>query len=122
MIETPYGRIFLHENGIVYFTMQDNLSIDMADAQQMVADVRSLDGFGQIRLIVDYGVNSDLTFKAQRYFASVTGFTHLAFITHTRVQTEIGQFLSTMLRFLKSSYEFRVFSDLAQAEAWLLQS
>jgi len=120
-IETEYGRFLRRENGILYLYLNDDLTIDITVAQQMVSAARSLDDSGQIRLLIVYGTNSDLTFAAQRYFATVTGFTHLAFVTHSRLQVEVGQFLTTLLRVLKSSYEFRVFYDVAAAEAWLQQ-
>ncbi len=119
-IETEYGRFVRHENSILYFYMHNDLLIDVAEAQKMVSDACRLDDSGQARLIVVYGRNSDLTFGAQRYFATVTGFTHLAFVTSSRLQVEVGQFLTTLLRVLKSSYEFRVFYDVATAQAWLL--
>lgn len=120
--ESRYGRIIQHENGIVYFYMNDGLLIDVADAKQMVADTRAIANPGPIRLLFVYGKNGDLTFKAQRYFASVTGFSRLAFIVHTRLQAEVGQFLVILMRTLKSSYEFRMFYDESQAEAWLQQA
>lgn len=120
-IETEYGRFMRHENGILYLHMYDDLTVDVPAAQQMVSAARVLDDSGQIRLIIVYGKNSDLTFNAQRYFSTVTGFSHLAFVTRSRLQVEVGQFLTTLLRVLKSAYEFRVFYDIASAEAWLLQ-
>lgn len=120
-IQTENGRFIRHQNGLLYFYMHDNLPIDIAVARQMVSDARSLDDSGKARLMVIYGTNSDLTFGAQRYFATVTGFTHLAFVTRSRIQVEVGQLLSTVLQVLKSSYEFRVFHDVALAETWLLQ-
>ena len=120
-IEREYGRFIRHENGILYFYMRDNLTIDATEAQQMVSDALALDGSGQIRLLIVFGANSDLTFNAQRYYATLTDFTHIALITQTRLQAEVGQFLVTLLRALRSSYEFRIFYEITLAEAWLLQ-
>ncbi len=120
-IETQNGRFILHENGIIYFYIQDNLSIDEFIAQQMVQDARTIAPSGQIRLIIINGSNNDISFAAQRAFASATGFKRIVFMTRNRLQAEVGQFLVTMMRALKSDYEFKLFYDIAQAEAWLLR-
>ena len=114
-----YGRITKQADNLLYLFLHDQLSIDVAEAQAMVTDVRDLTQSDQIRLLVSYGVNSDLTFGAQRYFANVTGFTHLAFVVHNRMQAEVGQFLVSMLRVFKSNYEFKLFYDVEAAENWL---
>lgn len=120
-IETQNGRFMLHENGIIYFYIHDNLSIDEFIAQQMVQDARAIDLSGQIRLIIINGSNNDISFAAQRVFASATGFKRIVFMTRNRLQAEVGQFLVTMMRALKSDYEFKLFHDIGQAEAWLLR-
>ena len=118
-VEMSYGRITKQADNLLYLFLHDQLSIDVAEAQAMVTDVRDLAQSDQIRLLVSYGVNSDLTFGAQRYFANVTGFTHVAFVVHNRMQAEVGQFLVSMLRVFKSNYEFKLFYDVEAAENWL---
>lgn len=120
-IETVTSRFIFHENGILYLYIHDDLSIDEPQARQMVETAQSIDPSGQIRLLIVMGVNNDLTFGAQRLFASATGFTRVAFLTQNRLQAEVGQFLVIMLRTLKISYEFKLFYDLKQAETWLLR-
>lgn len=119
--ETPYGRIEMLPNGIICLQVQDNLHIDLDMARQMVSDVKAIqpDQTGQIRLLLIYSQNSDLTFQAQRYFASVTGFTHVAFVVSSRLQAEVGQFLIKLLQTLRSTYEFRLFYDVDTAMLWL---
>lgn len=121
VVDTPICRFILHENGILYIYIHDNLSIDDSEARQMVRDALVIDPSGQIRLLISIGENNDLSFAAQRTFASAAGFTRIAFITRNRLQAEVGQFLVTMMRTLKSNYEFKLFYDLSKAEAWLLR-
>lgn len=121
-LKTEYGRLVLHQNGIVYFHMHDNLSIDVEDARQMVESVRSLDSSGQARLLFIYGNNSDLSFAAQRYFATTKDLvSRMAFVVQNRLQAEMAQFLVTFLRALRSTYEFRIFHEVNSAQAWLLK-
>lgn len=42
-------------------------------------------------------------------------------MTRNQLQAQVGQFLVTMMRTLKSNYEFKLFYDIKQAEAWLLR-
>ena len=120
-IQTESGRVVLHKNGLVYFHMRDNLSIDVEVAKQMVESVRALDGSGQARLLFIYGHNSDLSFAAQRYFATTKDLvSRMAFVSHNRLQAEMAQFLVNLLRALRSTYEFRIFHQVADAEEWLL--
>lgn len=121
IIKSKYGRIVQHGNGLIYFFIQDDLSIDSDSAKEMVEIVTGLDNSGQVRLVIVQGVNVELTFGAQRYFGSTKGFSHLALVIESRLQAEVGQFLITMMRALHSPYEIKLFHDLEQAEAWLLQ-
>lgn len=121
VVETQTSRFIWHENGILYLYIHDNLSIDELVAQQMVQGALAIDASGQIRLLIVNGSNNDISFDAQRIFASATGFKRIVFMTRNRLQAEVGQFLVTMMRALKSDYEFKLFHDIAQAEAWLLR-
>ena len=118
-IEAKYGRIQQLPNGIVYLQVQDNLHVDLEIATQMVFDAKAITQSDQIRLLLLYSQNSDLTFQAQRYFASATGFTHVEFVVSSRLQAEVGQFLVTFLRSLKSTYEIKLFHNVDTAMAWL---
>lgn len=120
-VEMSYGRITKQADGILYLFLLDNLCIDVADAQAMVADVRSLAQSDQIRLLIVNGLNSDVTFNAQRYFAGATGYTHLAYVVRNRMQAEVGQLLISMLHMFRSTYEFKVFYKVEAAEKWLQQ-
>ena len=119
--EMAYGRIEKQPDGLIHLYLHDNLNINLALAQQMVADVRAIAQSEQIRLLLVYGKNSDISFRAQRYFATVTGFTHLAFVVSNRVQAEIGQFLVSLLQTLRSTYEFKLFYEVETALIWLRQ-
>lgn len=121
VMETSTCRFILHENGILYLYIHDDLSIDGSEAQQMVHDALSIEHSGQTRLLISIGANDELSFAAQRVFASAKGFTRVAFMTRNRLQAEVGQFLVTMMRALKSSYEFKLFYGMSDAEAWLLR-
>ena len=116
--EASYGRIQKLPTGIIYLQVQDNLHIDLHIATQMVSDVKAMQ-LDRVRLLILYSKNSDLTFQAQRCFAAATGFTHVAFVVSSRLQAEVGQFLFSILRTLKSTYEFRLFYDIDRAMAWL---
>ena len=66
-IEAGYGRMTRRENGIIYFYMKDDLSVDLPVAQQAVADVCTLDDSGQARLLIVLSHNNDIQFEAQRF-------------------------------------------------------
>ena len=119
--ETVYGRIFLHENGVVYIYFRDCTPIDLKVAQTLVDDVRALDDSGQTRLLVVQGKNNDMSFEAQHFLGTVHGVSHLALVVHNRLQAEVAKFFVSFLVFLRSSYEMRVFSQLKPAETWLLR-
>ena len=121
IIETAYGRIEKHPDDIVCLYLTDNMQVDKPLAELMVTQVRSLMQSDQIRLMIVYGVDCDIAFSAQRYFASVTGFTHVAFVVHTNAQAQVGQFLVSIFRSFKSMYEFRLFYETKTALAWLRQ-
>ena len=120
MINSKYGRLIQHENGIIYFFIHADLSITATVAQEMVTTVQALDNSGQIRLLIAPGTNVELTFEAQRYFGSATGFSHLALVLENRLQAEVGQFLIAMMRALRSSYEIRLFHPLSPSSCFLL--
>ncbi len=120
-VETANSRFVFHENGILYLYVHDNLSIDASTAQEMVQNAQQIDPSGTIRLLIVCGMNNDISFGAQRVFASAAGFSRVVFMTRNRLQAEVGQFLVTMMRTLKSNYEFKLFYEIEQAEAWLLR-
>ena len=111
----------LRENGILCLTIHDNLSIDESQARHMVQSAKLMDPSGQIRLLIINGENNDLSFGAQRLFASANGFSRVAFLTQSRLQAEVGRVLATMMQALKCPFEFKLFYDRKQAEAWLLR-
>ncbi|MFZ1401220.1 MAG: hypothetical protein WAS33_30230 [Candidatus Promineifilaceae bacterium] len=117
---TMYGRIFRHENSIVYIYMRDNISLTIQEAQTLVEDVRALDNSGQVLLLIVQGINNDLSFEAQRFLGTTNGVIRLALVVHTRLQAEVGQFFVRFLGLLKSPYEMHIFSREEVAEAWLL--
>jgi hypothetical protein len=120
-VETANSRFVFHENGILYLYVRDDLSIDVPVAQEMVQNAQKIDPSGHTRLLIVCGLNNDISFGAQRIFASATGFSRVVFMTRNRLQTEVGQFLVTMMRTLKSNYEFKLFYEIKQAETWLLR-
>lgn len=65
--EAQYGRVFRHENGLIFIYLKDDTSINLQQAQKLVEDVRTLDDSGQARLLVVQGNNNDLSFEAQRF-------------------------------------------------------
>ena len=88
-INAAYGRMFRHENGIIYLYVDNGLSIeDMPEAQQLVQDVQSLDNSGKARLLIVQGNNNNMTFSAQKYLGTVKGVTHLALVVQSRLQAE----------------------------------
>lgn len=117
---TKYGRVFQHENGLVHIYLNDDLSLDLPTAQQLVEDVRALDSSGQARLLVIQGINNVLSFDSQRYLGTVEGVCCLALVVQSRVQADIAQFFVRLLGMLRSSYEMRVFDKASLAEKWLL--
>ena len=117
---TDYGRIWRHENGLVYFYFHDDVSVCFEDAREIVELVRSLDDSGQIRLLIVQGDSNDLTFEAQRYLGTIHGVTHLALVTRGRLQAEVAQFFMGLLRVLRSPYEMQTFFQVQEAENWLL--
>lgn len=118
-VETAYGRILIYPDEIIALHLNDDLPITLTVAQQMVTDVQAQSPSDAIHLLLLQGANSDLTFEAQRYFASVTGFARVAFVMRSRLQVEVGQFLARFLQALKTSYEFKPFYDVDAAMAWL---
>lgn len=118
--QTTYGRIFRHPNGIVYVYMDDDVSVGIDDAKQLVIDVRALDNSGKARLLIVEGARNDMSFEAQYFLGTVRGVTHLALVVHSKLQAEVGQFFLSMLQVFHSPYEMRVFHLLQQGEAWLL--
>ena len=119
-IYASYGRLFQHENGIIYLYIKDDLSIDMDIARQMVVDIRSLDNSGDAHMIIVQGRNNDANFEAQRFFSVTRGVTKLAMVSQSRVQTEVVKFFMSMLKLFRAPYELKPFSSLEQAERWLL--
>ena len=119
-INAAYGRMFRHENGIIYLYVDNELSIDIPEAQQLVQDVQSLDNSGKARFLIVQGSNNDMTFSAQKYLGTVEGVTHLALVVQSRLQAEVARFFMSMMSLLHSPYELRVFHQLEQAENWLL--
>ena len=119
-INASYGRLFQHENGIIYLYIKDDLSIDMDIAQQMVVDIRSLDNSGDAHLIIVQGHNNDASFEAQRFFSVTKGVTKLAMVSQSRIQAEVVKFFTPMLRLFRAPYELKAFYSLEQAERWLL--
>ena len=87
-INAAYGRMFRHENGIIYLYVDNELSIDIPEAQQLVQDVQSLDNSGKARFLIVQGSNNDMTFSAQKYLGTVKGVTHLALVVQSRLQAE----------------------------------
>ncbi|MCC6602387.1 MAG: hypothetical protein IT327_04210 [Anaerolineae bacterium] len=120
-VETANSRFVFHENGILYLYVRDDLSIDVPVAQEMVQNAQEIGPSGHTRLLIVCGLNNDISFGAQRTFASATGFSRVVFMTRNRLQAEVGQFLVTMMRTLKSNYEFNLFYEIKQAETWLLR-
>lgn len=120
-VETANSRFVFHENSILYLYVHDNLTIDVPEAQQMVQNAQKINPSGTIHLLIICGMNNDISFAAQRVFASATGFSRVVFMTRNQLQAQVGQFLVTMMRTLKSNYEFKLFYDIKQAEAWLLR-
>lgn len=118
--KADYGRVFRHDNGIVYIYLIDDISIDLQKAQALVAEVRALDSSGQARLLVRQGNNNDLSFEAQRFLGTVKGLTHLALVVHSRLQADVAQIFVNLLNLLNSSYRMQVFHSVTAAEAWLL--
>jgi len=118
--ETKYGRVWRHENGLVYFYFHDGVSVCIEDARQIVELVRSLDDSGQVRLLIVQGSSNDLTFEAQRYLGTMPGVTHLALVTRGRLQAEVGQFFMGLQRVLRSPYEMQTFFQVQEAQNWLL--
>lgn len=73
-VETANSRFVFHENSILYLYVHDNLTIDVPEAQQMVQNAQKIDRSGTIHLLIICGMNNDISFAAQRVFASATGF------------------------------------------------
>ena len=72
-INAAYGRMFRHENGIIYLYVDNGLAIeDMPEA----------------RLLIVQGNNNNMTFSAQKYLGTVKGMTHLALVVQSRLQAE----------------------------------
>ena len=87
-INAAYGRMFRHENKIIYLYVDNGLSIEMPEAQQLVQDVQSLDNSSKARLLIVQGNNNNMTFSAQKYLGTVKGMTHLALVVQSRLQAE----------------------------------
>lgn len=119
VINAVYGRMFRHENGIIYLYMDNGVSVDIPEAQQLVQDVQSLDNSGKARLLIVHASNNDMSFSAQKYLGTVNGVTHLALVVHSRLQAEVAQFFISLMHLLRSPYEMRIFYQLADAELWL---
>lgn len=117
--EAQYGRVFRHENGLIFIYLKDDTSINLQQAQKLVEDVRTLDDSGQARLLVVQGNNNDLSFEAQRFLGTVKGLTHLALVVHSRFQADVAKIFVSLLNLLNSSYEMKVFHLEADAEVWL---
>ena len=115
-----YGRLLLGENGIIYFYLNNDFSVDLATAKQAVAGVASLDNSGLARLLIVMGHNIDLDFAAQRYFGSSVGVTKLALIVQSKMQIEVANFLKSMLKLFNASYQMKPFHTIEEGEKWLL--
>ncbi|WP_420628813.1 hypothetical protein [Candidatus Leptofilum sp.] len=120
--DAAYGRISLHENGIIYVAMKDFTPLNLENAKQLVADVQSIDSSGQALLLIESGQDIEATFEAQRYLGTVGGLSHLALVVHNKMQSQIATFFLSMMRAFRSPYEMKVFYQTEHAEIWLLNT
>lgn len=118
--KTGYGRILRRENGIVYIYVDDDVSIDMPEAIQILEDIRALDSSGMAQLLIVQGSNNDMSFAAQKHLGKANVVNYLALVVQSRLQAEVAQFFIKLLKSFRSTYELRVFHLLSDAELWLL--
>lgn len=119
--ETSYGRVFRHENGIVYIYVDNNASINLPEAVQIIEDICAFDDSGQARLLVVQGSNNDMSFAAQSYLGKANAVGFFALVVQSRLQAEVAQFFINLIQIFRATYEMRIFYQLSQAEAWLTQ-
>ena len=116
----PYGRIFHHDNGIIYIHVIDNASIDLPEAIQIIEDIRALDNSGKARLLVVQGSGNDMSFAAQTHLGKANAVSHFALVVQSRLQAEAANFFVRLIKMFRATYEMRIFHALIQAERWLL--
>ncbi|MCA9917851.1 MAG: hypothetical protein KC445_07870 [Anaerolineales bacterium] len=121
LTETSYGRIYQHDNGIIYIHVNDNVSLDLPDAIQIVADIRAFDSSGKARLLVVQGANNDMSFAAQTHLSKAKVLECFALVVQSRLQAEVAQFFVNLMKMFRSSFEMRIFYQLIPAETWLTQ-
>lgn len=115
------GRVLQRDNGIVYFYMNNDLSINLTIAEEAVEKIHTADDSGQTRLLIIMGFNIDVEFAAQRYFSSAIGAKKLAMVVQNKIQIEVARFLTTMMKLFDCAYELKSFYTVEQAEKWLLE-
>ena len=120
IIQLESGQICRQENGIICFHMKDELSVTLEIVHEAVLAIKTLDDSGA-RLIIKMGLNTDVEFAAQRYFATNIGVEKLALIAQNRIQVEVARFLVTMMKLFHCPYDIKSFYTLEQAEKWLLE-
>jgi ERCC4-type nuclease len=121
-ISSPFGKFTRGENGLIYFYKIDDLSIDKQTAEKFVEIINQLDIAVAPKVIVIQGQRVEYSFEAQRILLASGIFAKVAYVIETSSQQITAELLQDIAKTFRSSTQVRTFSQIEEAEAWLLES
>ena len=118
---SPYGTIVRQENGLIYYYKSDDISIDSSVANELLKLLYTLDNSYAAKVIVVQGHRIEYSFEAQRLLLTSELFAKIAYVIETSTQFMTAELLQDLAKTFQSQAEIKLFQQVEEAEAWLLE-
>ena len=106
------------EGSVVHLLFEDDLILDERIIRQIQEEL-SETGIDDVRLLVEHGLNNEITFKAQKCMAQAVGISKVAlYLNHPRYAPVFNHLINITAVFNRK-YDMKIFSDPEEARRWL---